>query len=98
VSNDAARRQGLTNVQNIRFDGNIDETTGKTIMKTQVDTIADGQQVLITMDPDTGEQIIHLIPQAVCEQSKTKMIMLSMNIQCCVFIDTSGYDYHEYRS
>ena len=58
----AARRKGLTNVQDMEFDVEIDEKTGKTIIKPKVNII-NGQQVEVIVDEETGEQIIRIVHQ-----------------------------------
>lgn len=65
----AARRKGLTNVQDMEFDIEVDVKTGKTIMKPKMNII-NGQQVEVIVDPTTGEQIIRLVAQKPPEKSK----------------------------
>ena len=64
----AARRKGLTNVQDMEFDIEVDVKTGRTIMKPKTNVI-NGQQVEVIVDPTTGEQIIRLVAQKPPEKS-----------------------------
>ncbi|CAF4001018.1 unnamed protein product [Rotaria sp. Silwood2] len=70
LTDEAVRRKGLANVKDMEFDIEIDETTGKTVMKPKVNSIA-GQKVEIVIDPQTGEQTIRIIPQKTIERMAT---------------------------
>ncbi|CAF1162643.1 unnamed protein product [Rotaria sordida] len=70
LTNEAVRRKGLTNVKDMEFDMEIDETTGKAVMKPKVSVIG-GQKVEIIIDPQTGEQSIRIIPQKTIERMAT---------------------------
>ena len=74
LTDEAIRRKGLTNVKDMEFDIEIDETTGKTIMKPKVSAV-DGRKVEIIVDPDTGEQTLRIVPQQLSDKSnKEKFI------------------------
>lgn len=60
LTEQAARRKGLTNVKDMEFDVEVDEKTGKTVFKPKVNTI-NGQQVEVIIDADTGEQVIRIV-------------------------------------
>ncbi|CAF4847486.1 unnamed protein product [Rotaria sp. Silwood1] len=70
LTDEAVRRKGLANVKDMEFDIEIDETTGKTVMKPKVNLI-EGQKVEVIIDPQTGEQIIRIIPQKTIERMAT---------------------------
>ena len=57
---EAARRKGLTNVQDMEFDVEVDEKTGKTVFKPKASTI-NGQKVEVIVDAETGEQVIRIV-------------------------------------
>lgn len=69
----AARRKGLTSVQEMEFDVEVDVKTGKTTMKPKVNTI-NGQQVEVIVDEKTGEQIIRVVQQKPPEITQSELI------------------------
>lgn len=68
----------------MEFDIEVDEKTGKTVMKPKVNTV-DGQKVEVFTDPNTGEQSIRFIPQKHVEKSNE--LETIYRSQLCLLID-----------
>ncbi|CAF1343031.1 unnamed protein product, partial [Didymodactylos carnosus] len=62
LTDEAAKLKGLTNLQDMEFDVEIDPITGQSTMKVRT-TAAHGKKVEIIIDPTTGEQIIRVVQQ-----------------------------------